>query len=280
MTKMARFRRGAFGAACIAIAAILSAQTANRGNKEFYQFQSFNAKLVGEGKVRLTVVGSPLKADLRSQRISFTAAKFVGDVVQKKGAMEIVVADITGNVSMTAERPSSQKASEGNQTVRFDTQSVHFDGPAQVATFPGQVTLNRVDKPAAESLTVTASSGSATLYPTGESGRSALKSLRFAGPVTLKAVSSATEDGKAVTHVVHGRADRLDYDDAAGKLTLTGRVAIEGDHPLIFGNITATRVVLTLGPTGEIDEIDIVGDPAVTNLDRKPPPKDGGRRRT
>ncbi len=266
----------------ILASAIAFAQQAQRSNNEFYFFDEFKAKLLAGGKIQLSVVGKPIKADLKSQALKLEALLFEGVMVRTKGqSLAINAATISGNVNLTISRPSSSKIAGSNQTVEIQSAKISYVGATNTVASQGAVSIERNDVSASETMSLSAGSGEARLFEPGiSSARSPFSSLHLDGGVKGILTGVAIEEGKPVLDssqkpkktIVNLTCTTLRYDDHAGKMTLSGNVKLWGDHPMLFGNIDAKQVVLIFSELGEIDEIIVTGEPASTTITRKPPP--------
>ncbi len=263
-------------------AAIGFAQQAQRSNNEFYFFEEFKAKLLAGGKIQLSVVGKPIRADLKAQALKLEALLFEGVMVRAKAQnLAIATATISGNVNLTIIRPSSSKIAGLNQTVEIQSAKISYVGATNTVTSPGAVSIERSDVSASETMNLSAGSSEARLFEPGiSSARSPFSSLHLDGGVKGSLVGIAMEEGKPVLDSnkkpkkteINLTCTSLRYDDHAGKMTLSGNVKLWGDHPMLFGNIDAKQVVLIFSAVGEIDEIIVTGEPASTTITRKPPP--------
>ena len=81
---------------------------------------------------------------------------------------------------------------------------------------------------------------------------------------------------KRVPFTSHATADRMDFNDEARTITLTGHVHLTGDDPGMLGDMDATTVTVHLNTDGSIDSIEGNADPGRTVITNK---SGGGRRK-
>lgn len=268
--------------------AVVVGQTASI-NDIFAQYRDINARLIGGGKIRLVVTGNPMKATFGLQKMRIAAAKFEGVVSRSaQGPATLHSAAISGKAHWEIDRPSANRQSTQLQTMILDTETASYDGATQVVRATQTVDFRREDPAAGETMAIRAASGDVTLLgPNAPStSRIGARHMEFRGPVTMTMKGPVIEDGKPaldangrpIVGTVNGRADRLEYRDETGKFILTGNVRIDGNHPLLFGNIDASKVEILMDAAGRIVEIDVIGSPAVTEITRRPPPRRSGAR--
>lgn len=128
-------------------------------------------------------------------------------------------------------------------------------------------------------------SGTFDVY-TSAVGPIPLKKGSVSGPVTFRFARNSTLDGKAeAPTVATGQADRMEFDFIGDThtITLTGNISIDMTADVkvqkqakpFLASIKGAKAVLTLGPNGELQKIDMDGTPTITNI--KPLKTGGGR---
>lgn len=273
---MTRKFKAALGAVIMAtaFAAISGGQGKIVSKNEFIDFGSFNVKLLPNKKVRLTMLGAPrVVAKFENPRLDLNVAKFEGILFRDaKNILVVEEATFSGDVQATITAPSAKSAT-AYQTAKIESALVHFASSNSTFTSPGKLTITRTDPSAGEVLTMTGNSGWLRTFAQRPSTASKLgfESAELNGSVQFKLVDSLDENGKPLSATIFGRASRATYDHKASKIVLSGNVHLDGDHPLMIGQIDAAKVELILDVNGEVEEIDVTGTPATATMGMKPP---------
>lgn len=252
---------------------------------ELTQLDGGYSQLAGPGKFEFMGVGSPLKGNWGSQKVSFETRRIEGTASEgPRGAMLIDTAKMQGGVDMLALRPSKILTSPTEQQIRLQCQTLTYARANNRLTLAGATTVTQTDRAANHSLTITGSGGYVVLYPPGEapSARRAVKEGNFDGPVTFRLKSQRQtadpeQPGQTVwkPYTVDGRASRLEYDDAGRKMTLIGNVEIDANDAPWIGEIRTTRLALVFDDLGNPIRVDL-DEPGTTTIQNQRPP---GRRR-
>lgn len=224
--------------------------------------------------------GKKVVATFAKQRIQLEASMIVGQVLISGGsAFDLREADLTGGVTTTVERDSGLAGSKAPQTTTINASSAHFDAQKSTVSSLGAISFINVDPPLSRTLKATGSKGTITLSESPKANNGVSKAV-IEGPVTIEMRGVRDEKnektGKVgkVPYLVTGRGARMVYDATLRTVTLTGDVRIDGDDPVLGGDLRATKAVLTMDGKGEIVSVDFEG-PGETILRDKS--KGGGR---
>lgn len=245
-------------------------------NVTISNYKSFNLKRLANDKTRVTATGSPIVADWSRQELSMRAPRIVAIVSQGRTAqLELESVDLSGQVNVAAKRASASKQAGQLQTVELTSIGAEYRSENNRVTLSSDVVIDRNDPGAGQTTVITAGSGWAELYrnPMPKTALSAIKDATLRGGVTLKLTSRKTENGKVVQSYVNGKCSTLTFDDAARRYVLSGNVSIDGNDAILFGKISGNQVVITLDAAGQVDEIEVTGDPSTSEVARggKPP---------
>ncbi len=236
---------------------------------------------LSDGKLKYIVRANPGKRILGSWKqegmeIEVGELDFV--VVPTGGTFDLQTATMGGSIDVTITRPSANASSKVAQTAHIKAGSADYLGAKSTVDVKGGVTLTQADPGANQNMTATGSSGTITLSKPGTKDRS-VQQATLSGPVVMKLSGTRKgDDGKPQKYDVNGIADKMVFNDAQHTVIFTGNVKITGDDPSLGGQISGvSRVVITFLASGEIDSIDMEGDPVGTTTvsDKR---KGGGKR--
>ncbi len=205
----------------------------------------------------------------------------VGDLdfifTTSNGTFDLQSATMGGTIEATFTRPSSNAASKTMQTANIKAGSADYSDTKSTIDVRGGVNLASNDPGSNQSMTASGSSGVINLSKPGSKGN-VVQLATLAGPVVMKLNGTRRgDDGKPQKYDVNGWADRMVFNDAAHTVTFTGNVKITGDDPSLGGQISGvSKVLITFSATGEIESIDMDGDPGTTTISDKR--KGGGKR--
>lgn len=279
------------GLALVPLAAALAAQgpspQANRpeirdktGDTQVYGWTRVRYENAGEGRMKFIVrpaegkriIGIWKKQDMRVEVGALDAVMNTG----KDGAYRLLTATMSGSIDANFTRPSSNAASKERQVVDIKAGSAEYTATEQKVDVKGGVTLVRRDPGAQESMNASGASGVITLSEQGAS-TNAVKTAVLTGPVDMTMTGRRQgDDGKPQAYTLKGHANRMVFSDASRTIVFTGNVRISGDDPGLGGEISGVHTAtVTLSKTGEIESIDLEGDPGRTVITDK---KGGGRR--
>lgn len=216
------------------------------------------------------IVGVWAKENLRADVGALDAVMSVG----KEGAFELVSATMSSGIVADFTRPSSNPDAKSNQTVNVRAASAEYVSAKNEIEIRGGIHVERKDPGAGESLVATGSSGVLTLSAEG-SKTNALKSAVLNGPVDLTLNGRRKgDDEKLQPYMMKGHADKVVFNDAARTIVFTGNVKLSGNDPGLGGEISGVHTAtVTLTKSGEIDSIDLEGNPGKTVITDK---KGGG----
>lgn len=241
---------------------------------EFIEYGSFNIKLLPDKKVRVVMLGDPrVIAKFENPRLDLNVSKFEGILFRdSKQSLVVQEATFSGDVIATVTSPSA-KTTSANQTAKIQSSLVNYIGSNSTFTSPGKLTIVRSDPAAGEVLTMSGNSGWLRTFSQrpAASAKLGFEAAELNGAVQFRLIDSLDENGKPQSSSIVGRADRATYDSKASRIVLTGNVHLEGDHPLMIGDINASKVELILDAKGEVEEIDVIGAPATATIGKKPP---------
>lgn len=240
---------------------------------EITNYTSWRAEKTKDGRVRLTVSArnGKVTANWKLEGLRLEAKELVMIATQKD--FRLISADLTGGISVTSRRPST--AAGETQTVDIDAPSATYTAADQKVEVSGAFKVARVDGGTGEKMNASGSGGTVTLTPRGTS-KNGIQEALVRGPVVFSMVGRREEEGKKVSYTLNGRGNRLTFNDAARQAVLSGNVTLSGDDPTVAGNMTGIeKAVITLDAAGEIDSIDMEGNPGSTVIDPKKtiPPK-------
>lgn len=253
----------------------------NAGNMSVTGFSSWRTKKLENGQWKITVrtgQGKRIVGKWVKQKMNVEVGELDAIVdVQKDGAKMLVSASMAGQIVANFARKSTNASSTEPQTVDVRAASAEFTAARNEVEVKGGLTLTRTDPGARESMTATGSSGVITLSELGATSN-AVKTAVLNGPVVMKMNGQRKgDDGKPQAYVLTGSADKMVFNDAAHTVVFTGNVKITGDDPGLGGEISGVHTAtITFAKTGEIESIDLEGDPGRTVIaDKK---KGGGKR--
>ncbi|HRK21282.1 MAG TPA: hypothetical protein PLX06_05710, partial [Fimbriimonadaceae bacterium] len=243
------------------------------------------SQALGPGKFEFLGLGSPLKGTWGSQKISFETRRIEGKASEGlQSAIFVDTAKMSGGVDMTALRPSRVVGSSTEQQVRLECSTAEYVRTTDRLTLSGATTITQTDTAAKHAFRVTGSGGYVVLFPPGQApqARRAIKEARLDGPVTFtiqsqREVADPIQAGRTIwkPYTVKGKANRMQYDDGARKLTLVGDVVIDASDVPWIGNIDTTRLNIVFDDLGNPIRADF-DEPSTTTIQNQKPP---GRRR-
>ena len=174
------------------------------------------------------------------------------------------------------------------QLVEIWSNDANYTASNETWDLNGNVRVEQSDSVKGTSSKMSGTKGTIVLYARGEktSPRGRIKTANVTGPVTFEVhskrmvqVSSNPPKSELKPTVVTGKADRMDFDNVQGTVTLTGNVFISGDDPVVPGDMEATKATVFLDETGGVKRIELEGEPGVTRLKRPAKGKRGGEAR-
>lgn len=251
------------------------------GNMSVTGFSHLKTEKLENGNLKFTVRTDPGKriiGDWVKQGLHVEVGDLEAIVnVEASGAKMLISAIMGGQITADVKRASSNAESKESQIINLKAASADYTGSRNELSVKGAITLTRSDPGAHESLTATGSGGVITLSEQGASANG-IKSAVLNGPVVLTMTGNRKgDDGKPTAFHVNGNANKVVFNDAARTVVFTGNVKLTGDDPSIGGEISGvSSATITLTKSGEIESIDMEGDPGKTIVTEKK--KGGGRR--
>jgi hypothetical protein len=234
---------------------------------EITNYTSWRAERTKNGLIRLTVraANGKVTANWKLEGLRLEAKELVMLATQKD--YRLISADLSGGISITSRRPSTVAGE--TQTVDIDAPSASYTTADQKVEISGAFKVARTDSGTGEKMNASGSGGTVTLTPRGTS-KNGIQDALVRGPVIFSMVGRREEEGKKVNFTLNGRGNRLTFNDAARQAVLSGNVSLSGDDPTVAGNMTGIeKAVITLDAAGEIDSIDMEGNPGSTVIDPK-----------
>lgn len=235
-----------------------------------------------DGKLKYTVRSAPGKKIMgtwKQEGMEAEAGEIDFLVIPNKNTFELQSATMGGGIEATFNRPSSNAESKEFQTAVIRATSADYSGLKNTVDVKGTVSLLRSDPGAQQTMSATGSSGLIQLSKPGTKGANVVQEATLNGPVAMKLQGTRRgDDGKPQKYDVVGSADKMVFNDAKRTIVFTGKVKISGDDPSLGGQISGvSRVVITFAASGEVESIDMEGDPTgVTQISDKR--KGGGKR--
>jgi lipopolysaccharide export system protein LptA len=234
---------------------------------EITNYTSWRAERTKNGLIRLTVraANGRVTANWKLEGLRLEAKELVMLATQKD--YRLISADLSGGISITSRRPSTVAGE--TQTVDIDAPSASYTTADQKVEISGAFKVARTDSGTGEKMNASGSGGTVTLTPRGTT-KNGIQDALVRGPVIFSMVGRREEEGKKVNFTLNGRGNRLTFNDAARQAVLSGNVSLSGDDPTVAGNMTGIeKAVITLDAAGEIDSIDMEGNPGSTVIDPK-----------
>lgn len=251
------------------------------GNMWVRGFSKMSYKNLGSNRLKFTVstlAGKKLLATWAKENINVESGGLECLVLlDKDKAYRLQTATMTGGIAADFVRASANAASQEKQTANIRAGSADYEGSKNEVTVRGNVTLSRSDPGASQTMNAVGSSGVITLSEQG-SAANAVRAATLNGPVKLTMTGVRPgDDGKPSKYNLVGNADRMVFDDAKRTIVFTGNVRISGDDPSLGGDISGVNnATVTLTKNGEIESIELEGDPGKTVVQDKR--KGGGGR--
>jgi lipopolysaccharide export system protein LptA len=249
------------------------------GDMEIRNGTSWFSQQLDENRISFGGKGRPIVAEWKKQGRYMESASIEGVASRGAGgALSLVSATLSGGVVVRQTRQSANSASTIPQVVKLASASANYVAKDDRWTLDGGVTATQTDEGARQNFTITGQAGAVSLQTTGTSGPAgAIREAAISGSVKLKLQSAQRaadpkDPQKSVwqTRVVDGRADRIEFDASKRTLKLLGNVHIEGDDPVVFGELDATSATLTLDERGKPIRLELEGEPGVTHIKRRP----------
>lgn len=249
------------------------------GDMEIRNGSSWFSQQLDEERISFGGKGRPIIAEWKKQGRYMEAASIEGVVVRGAGgALSLESATLSGGIVVRQTRPSANSVSSVPQIVKLTSASATYAAKEDLWTLRGGVSATQTDEGARQSFSITGQTGSVAFRASGAAGPAgAIREASISDSVKLKLQSARqTPDPKDPkktiwqTRTVDGRADRIEYDSAARTLKLIGNVHLEGDDPVILGELSAVSATLTLDERGKPVKLELEGDPGVTRIRRKP----------
>lgn len=246
--------------ACLLLAGIACAQTINfsdkAGKMTLTRITSWSTRLNPGNILHFKALGHKLHGEWANLGLKVDADSIEGDAkrvgaVGTGSSLELQNATLTGGVHLVVDQKG--------QVVTMDCASavIKSDGTVMNVTLEGGVIIDREAPATGEKLHATGSHGSAQVTMANGLGKATLF-----GPVTIDMNRKSTQ---ATTTHVNAKAKKLDINRTADPSTiiLTGDVVIQGNDPVIAGDIRASRAVILVDAKGNVIGIDADGDPGV-----------------
>lgn len=116
--------------------------------------------------------------------------------------------------------------------------------------------------------------GSPNAYRVTMKGQTARVHQTVAGDLARAAVSGGVaftyKSNTGDTMVVSGSCDEGVYQPSNRRITLSGNVVLKGNTDVLMGEMTASEIVITLNEKGEVQSVDIQGEPATSKVRNTP----------
>lgn len=254
----------------------------NVGNMWVRGFSGMQIKRMPEGKMRFTVradAGKKIIATWTKERLKIESGGLEGLVAMDASkAYRLQTATMLNGILVDVTRPSSDPESKAEQTAHIEAAEAEFVAATNTVTVKGGVSFVRKDPGVDQTMTATGSSGVITLSDTAAKSN-ALSAATLTGPVDMHLSGTRkVEGGKSAKFDIKGHANKMVYNDAARTIIFTGDVKITGDDPSFGGEISGVKsATITLTASGEVDSIDMDGDPGRTIVQERK--KSGGKAR-
>lgn len=230
--------------------------TDSGGKMTLTNITSWSTRLGDAGTLHFKAAGNKLKGTWSGLGLTVNARAIEGDAKRVGGALQLIRATVTGDVHMVAVRT--------NQTVTCDSASavITADGDAMDVKLNGGVNLLSESSATGEITKASGADGTARIVPT--------LGLSAASLVGQVALDMTRKTNAATTHVV-AHSKRLDINRASDPptMTLKGDVIVQGNDPVVAGEIRASSVVITMDAQGQPIGVDAEGDPGVMRFKQR-----------
>jgi lipopolysaccharide export system protein LptA len=192
-------------------------------------------------RVHLELRGSPVVLTSSTDGLTLNAPAIVCDAITK-GKTTIEKAVGTGGLT------ALKSAASGNTTITSSSGS-YTAGAQPKLILSGSVKI--VDRTTTRTTTITGRNGTALLEPGSKGPGSGLRRATLSGPVRVEAVQQNTTGGRIIA-----TGSRLEVDNVAHVVTLTGNVNVTGNQASTLGELHgADKAVLVLNSKGEVSSV-------------------------
>jgi lipopolysaccharide export system protein LptA len=223
-------------------------------NMEVYDATSWNVSFVEPYNFRGR--GSPIIARWQDEGVEIRANSIDGvATLAEQGQLTLASANISGNLRVTINRPSSNPQSNQRQTIVLTSQSATYDGRANQVRLSGGVRISGNDPGAQRTLDLSSQSAVVTLSPPGSRG-DAVRTARLDGGVNGTVVIVQPGNQRANGKV---SASQATYDAEKRTIVLSGNVRMDAEDASFLGQVQASLAILRLNDRGEVVELDLQG---------------------
>jgi hypothetical protein len=192
--------------------------------------------------LHLVLKGSPVKLNSVTDGLQIQAPSVNCDAATQ-GQTRLQKAVAIGGVH------AIKKSAAGTSDITAATGT--YTAGAQSARLDLTGNVKIIDSTAKRVTTVTGHAGYAILDPNAKGSGSGLRSAVLSGPVRIDAVQQQTSGGRIVA-----TGSRLEMDNAAHTVTLTGHVNVVGNQKSTLGELHgADRAVLILNSQGQVASV-------------------------
>lgn len=183
------------------------------------------------------------------------------------------VASRSGSVvtlkTMQTQGPTTSVFTNADGKVTCLSQALGYTkGTPDQIDLSGAVTIENSEAKVARSTKMSGQEGTVWIDGT-KKGRDQMRKAVLNGPVKIE-LRQAAVGGKGATKI-DASGSRLDYLATAtgAQMTLKGSVKIAGDGDTFSGTGEANEVVVRFNAAGEVEEVEMLGEPATTLLNQK-----------
>lgn len=258
-------------AAAVAQNTQISTWSDTAGNMKIENWTSWRITKTGENTYDFKGSGSPFRGTWKEQGLMVLGKSVTGKTKKEpKGAMQLVAAEVLGVQKATlTETPKSGIV----RTTELQSTTLQFNGETSTVTLPNPVTVISRSPAESQTLELHGSSAKLILTPFDEKAEWPVKFGEVFGPVTMtldtleRVEKKEGEEPKPPKRIqVTAKASKVTFNDADRTIVLSGNVTLDGSDTVIGANVRCTKAVITLNAAREIVDIELTGNPGVTEM--------------